>query len=72
MEDGLLAFIMRDRVTHTNIRGNSHDAYLFKEEGFGYLRRLEHRVLREIVDVQKGGGLFQIDRFKVFFYPADG
>jgi len=72
MEDGLLAFIMRDRTTHANIQANPHTAYLFKEEGSGYLRRLEHRDLREIVHVQKGGGLFQMDRFKVFLYPADG
>ncbi|MFO7556556.1 MAG: pyridoxamine 5'-phosphate oxidase family protein [Desulfobacterales bacterium] len=36
MEDGLLAFIMRDRVTYTNIQANPHAAYLFKEEGSGY------------------------------------
>ena len=36
MEDGLLAFIMRDRVTRTNIQANPYAAYLFKEEGSGY------------------------------------
>jgi len=36
MEDGLLAFIMRDRTTHANIQANPHAAYLFKEEGSGY------------------------------------
>jgi len=36
MEDGLLAFIMRDRTTHANILANPHAAYVFKEEGSGY------------------------------------
>jgi hypothetical protein len=36
MEDGLLAFIMRDRTTHTNIQANPHASYLFKEDGSGY------------------------------------
>ena len=36
MEDGLLAFIMRDRTTHTNTKANPHATFLFKEEGTGY------------------------------------
>jgi len=36
MEDGSLAFIMRDRLTHANIRSNPRAAYLFREEGPGY------------------------------------
>jgi hypothetical protein len=36
MEDGLLAFIMRDRTTHANTRANPHVTFLFKEEGPGY------------------------------------
>jgi hypothetical protein len=36
MEDGLLAFIMRDRTTHANTRANPHATFLFKEEGPGY------------------------------------
>jgi hypothetical protein len=36
MEDGLLAFIMRDRITYENVRGNPHATFLFKEEGSGY------------------------------------
>lgn len=36
MEDGTLAFIMRDRLTHHNLQTNPHAVYLFKEEGNGY------------------------------------
>jgi hypothetical protein len=36
MEDGTLALIMRDRLSHKNIQSNPHAAYLFVEEGEGY------------------------------------
>ena len=36
MEDGTLAFIMRDRLTHHNLQSNPHASFLFKEEGSGY------------------------------------
>ncbi|MCJ7830840.1 MAG: pyridoxamine 5'-phosphate oxidase family protein [Desulfobacterales bacterium] len=36
MEDGSLAFIMRDRLTHSNIQANPHAAYLFMEKTPGY------------------------------------
>ncbi len=36
MEDGTLAFIMRDRLSHHNLQSNPHANYLFKEEGTGY------------------------------------
>jgi hypothetical protein len=36
MEDGSLAFIMRDRLTHHNLQSNSHATYLFVENGPGY------------------------------------
>jgi hypothetical protein len=36
MEDGSLAFIMRDRLTHKNTELNSHAVYLFREDGSGY------------------------------------
>jgi hypothetical protein len=36
MEDGTLAVIMRDRLTHHNLLSNPHATYLFKEEGPGY------------------------------------
>ena len=36
MEDGSLAFIMRDRLSHHNLESNPHAAFLFREEGPGY------------------------------------
>jgi hypothetical protein len=36
MEDGTVAFIMRDRLTHYNLQSNPHAAYLFKEDGRNY------------------------------------
>lgn len=36
LEDGNLAFIMHDRLTHHNLQSNPHAAYLFIEEGPGY------------------------------------
>ena len=36
MEDGSLAFIMRDRLTYKNLQSNPHATFLFKENGSGY------------------------------------
>lgn len=36
MDDGTIAFIMADRLTHHNLQSNNHAAYLFREEGPGY------------------------------------
>jgi hypothetical protein len=36
MEDGTIAMIMRDRLTHHNLQTNPHAAYLFHEDGPGY------------------------------------
>ena len=36
MEDGNLAFIMRDRLSHSNLMGNPNATFLFVEEGPGY------------------------------------
>jgi hypothetical protein len=36
MEDGSLAYIMRDRLSHKNLQSNPHATYLFKENGPGY------------------------------------
>jgi hypothetical protein len=35
-DDGTIAFIMRDRLTHHNLQSNPHAAYLFMEEGRGF------------------------------------
>ena len=36
MEDGSIAMIMRDRLTHHNLQSNPHAAYLFHEDSPGY------------------------------------
>ena len=36
LEDGTVAMIMRDRLSHKNLTENPHAAYLFKEDGPGY------------------------------------
>ena len=36
MEDGSIAFIMRDRLSHANLQSNPHAAFLFMETGSGY------------------------------------
>ena len=51
MEDGTLAFIMRDRLTHANIQSNPHAAYLFREDSQGYKgKRLYLTRIREEED----------------------
>lgn len=51
LEDGTIAFIMRDRLTHQNIQSNPHAAYLFVENGPGYKgKRLYLTKIREEQD----------------------
>ena len=48
------AFIMSDRQSHANLQSNPHAAYLFMEEGAGYVgRRLTLSKLREETDQEK-------------------
>ena len=76
MEDGSLAFIMRDRLSHHNLQSNPHATYLFKEEGSGYGgKRLFLTKLREEQDSDLLKSLRRRkspygngeDRFLVFF-----
>ena len=76
MEDGSLAIIMRDRLSHHNLQSNPYATYLFKEEGSGYsgkrlfltrVREEENTELLESLRRRKpryGNG---DDRFLVFF-----
>ena len=51
MDDGKLAFIMRDRLTHANVNANPHAAYLFHERGPAYKgKRLYLRKVHEEKD----------------------
>lgn len=55
-DDGTLAFVMRDRLTHHNLQQNPHAAYLFVEKGPGYrglrlyLRKLGEETDSELID----------------------
>lgn len=51
MQDGSLAFIMNDRLSHKNLKENPRAHFLFKEDGPGYTgKRLELTMLREEQD----------------------
>ena len=77
MEDGTVAFIMADRLSHENVRENPRACYLFMEEGKGYRgKRLYLTKVREEKNsdkieelrrksAKKRGG--SGDRFLVFF-----
>ena len=76
MEDGTLAFIMRDRLSHHNLQSNPHATYLFKEEGSGYRgKRLFLSKLGEEENTERLASLRRRktvygngeDRFLVFF-----
>jgi hypothetical protein len=55
MEDGSLAFIMRDRLTHKNIQSNPSAIYLFREDAPGfhgkrlYLTRIREEENTELI-----------------------
>jgi len=54
MNDGSLAFFMRDRRSYANLTSNPHAAYLFREEGSGYQGvRLYMSKIREETDPAK-------------------
>ncbi len=51
MEDGSVAFIMADRLTHHNLQTNNHAVYLFRENSPGYKgKRLFLKKIREEQD----------------------
>ena len=53
MEDGTLAMIMRDRLTHHNLTTNPYATFLFIESGPGYKgKRLFLKKLREEQDTE--------------------
>ena len=66
MEDGSLAFIMRDRLTYKNLQSNPHATYLFKENGSGYKgKRIYLTKIRE----EENSSL--IDSLSRRTYPSD-
>ena len=53
MDDGTIAFIMRDRLSHKNVTENPRAAYLFVENGKGYQgKRFFLTMVREEQDTE--------------------
>jgi hypothetical protein len=76
LEDGTMALIMRDRLSHHNLLSNPHAAYLFKEDGSGYkgkrlfmtkIREEQNSELLESLRRRKSAYGNGEDRFLVFF-----
>ncbi|MGM0424478.1 MAG: pyridoxamine 5'-phosphate oxidase family protein [Thermodesulfobacteriota bacterium] len=78
MEDGSLALIMRDRLSHKNLESNPKAAYLFLEKGPGYqgkrffLSKIAEEQDQEKIDalrrrVYKDENMEQGDSFLVYF-----
>lgn len=54
MEDGSLALIMRDRLSHANLQSNPKAVYLFKEAGQGHKgKRLYLKKMSEEQNTQR-------------------
>ena len=75
-DDGTMAFIMRDRLSHYNLQSNPHATYLYKEDGSGYkgkrlfmskLREEQNTELLESLRRRKTVYANGEDRFLVFF-----
>lgn len=79
MDDGTLAVIMRDRLSHANLQSNPRAAYLFIEDGPGYkgkrlfLTRLREETETDLLyrlkrkDRSPGDEADRGDKFLVFF-----
>ncbi len=76
MEDGSVAFIMRDRLTHHNLQSNPHAAFLFVEQGPGYIgkrlylskvREEENSEILDAISRRPYAGPPGDNRFLVFF-----
>ena len=63
LEDGTVALIMRDRLSHANLKSNPHAAYLFMEKGPGYAGRRLH--LTRIREEEKSELLVKLKRRQV-------
>ncbi len=70
MDNDEIAFIMTDKLTHSNLMTNASAAYLFREEGEGYKgKRLYLTKLREEKDSDL---LYHIRSRKYHSGPDDG
>lgn len=68
LEDGTIAMIMRERLTHHNLQSNPHATYLFRESTPGYKgKRLFLTKIRE----EEGGELMQSLRRRQYIGDQD-
>ena len=76
VDDGTMAFIMRDRLTHHNLQSNPYATYLYKEDRPGYhgkrlfickVREEQNSELLESLRRRKTAYGNGEDRFLVFF-----
>jgi hypothetical protein len=76
MEDGTMALVMRDRLSHANLQSNPHAMYLFKEDGPGYkgkrlfITKVKEEKNTELLEsLRRRKDVYQddADRFLVFF-----
>jgi hypothetical protein len=66
MDDGTIAMIMRDRLTHHNLQSNPHAAFLFIEDGPGY--KGKRLFLTKVREEQDSELLYSLRRRQ---YPND-
>lgn len=66
MDDGSVAFIMRDRLSHANLQTNPFASYLFVEDGEGY--RGQRLYLRKVREEKESELLYELRRRS---YPSD-
>lgn len=67
MDDGTAAFIMRERLTHENLKSNPHAAYLFMENGEKFVGK---RLFLTKIKEEKDTDLVRSLRRRQ--YPDDG
>ena len=68
MDNGTIAMIMRDRLTHHNLESNPHACYMFIEKGPGYKgKRLFLTKVRE----EQDGDLLQSLRRRQYIRETD-
>lgn len=63
MDEETVAFIMADRLTHHNLQSNPHAAYMFKEDGNGYVGK---RFMMTKIKEEKNSELIEKMRRKTY------
>jgi hypothetical protein len=66
IEDGTVALIMRDRLSHANLQSNPYASFLFMENGEKY--KGKRLYLRKVREEKETARLYELRRRK---YPSD-